>query len=250
MAYLLTASVTFLAMLTQAAVGFGFAFVLAPYLLATRPAASAVLLVLLLGIVINLLILFGERRRREVKWQEIRPLLVGTLPGMVLGAYVLQTVSKPVLQVSVGITVLVGALVELLERRKLEQLASRSAGHSVGGFLVGLLAGVLTTATSISGPVLILWLLVLQVSATALRDTINVVFLWLNVVGIAILLFSGAVPEMRPTLTTFALLVPVVVAGHAVGAKVFRGIKNRHYEKAVLLGLLVIGVATVLSGII
>ena len=67
--------------LVQAAIGFGFAFFVAPAAFAAFPPEQAVTLVLLLGVAINCLVLFGERRGLEVARRAVAILLAPRFRG-------------------------------------------------------------------------------------------------------------------------------------------------------------------------
>ena len=65
----------------QAATGLGFALVLSPAVFALLEPERAVVAITVLGLALNGLVLFGERRRPRVAWGEVRPLLIASIPG-------------------------------------------------------------------------------------------------------------------------------------------------------------------------
>ena len=82
---LLLAVVALVAAVVQAATGLGFALVLSPAVFALLEPESAVVAITVLGLALNGLVLFGERRRPRVAWGEVGPLLVAAVPGAVCG---------------------------------------------------------------------------------------------------------------------------------------------------------------------
>jgi uncharacterized membrane protein YfcA len=72
----------------QAAIGFGFAFFVAPAAFAAFPPEQAVTLVLMLAIAINCLVLFTEQREVTVARREVGILLAAAVPGMAVGAWI------------------------------------------------------------------------------------------------------------------------------------------------------------------
>lgn len=93
------------ASLLQTATGFGFALVATPifHTVLSRPAAVAPVLV---GQTVNLLVLFGERRRPRVEWPAVRVALCAALHGLVVAA-VIRAVPAQILQIAVGAAVCV-----------------------------------------------------------------------------------------------------------------------------------------------
>lgn len=93
----------------QSATGFGFALVLSPALFAALDPAEAVTSLLVLGLALNLLVLFERGRPEHVDWRALAPMLVAALPGLAVGAVALTLLSKEALQVSVGVAVILAA---------------------------------------------------------------------------------------------------------------------------------------------
>ena len=73
-------------MCVQATIGFGFAFFAAPAAFAALPPERAVTLLVLLSIPIGLLVLFGERRTASYARRAVAFLVVGAMPGMLIGS--------------------------------------------------------------------------------------------------------------------------------------------------------------------
>ena len=93
----------------HAATGFGFALVLSPALFAVMDPVEAVTALLVLGIALNLLVLFEGGRPEHVDWRALAPMLAAALPGLAVGVVALTQLSKEVLQVAVGVTVIAAA---------------------------------------------------------------------------------------------------------------------------------------------
>ncbi|HKE78621.1 MAG TPA: TSUP family transporter, partial [Solirubrobacteraceae bacterium] len=79
------AAAAFAAAVVQASTGLGFALILGPALFALLEPESAIVGVTVLGLALNGLVLFGERRRAQVAWREVGPILVAAAPGAVCG---------------------------------------------------------------------------------------------------------------------------------------------------------------------
>jgi uncharacterized membrane protein YfcA len=223
----------------QSATGFGFSLIAAPLVFATVEPEQAVGLMTLLGTVVNVLTLAGERRRPRPELRESAWIVAAALPGAVLGVAVLRALDAVALQIAVT----VGVFATVAARR----LAAGRHLPRWGAPVAGFVAGGLTTSTTTSGPPLIVYLLGRDLTPAQLRDTMPVCFLGLSLVGVAALAAtgtSGAVPDG----VLVAILVPVVVAGHVAGRPVFGALaRSGSYERvvtAILLVSVIAGLAT------
>ena len=225
----------------QAATGFGFGLVAAPLLFAAVGPEEAVGLMMVLGLEINLLTLAGERRRPEPLRREAVLLLAWAVPGMLAGVAVLRALDATTLQVIVTLGVLSSLAV-----RRLRPGSGRPPFWAVPA--AGLSAGALNTATSTSGPPLVLYLLRRGVRPAQVRDTLTVLFLAFSVLG-ALALAVTRTTEAIPGVGWVAALVPLVLIGQLAGRRGFARLERGRYELALtltLVGAALAGLATVL----
>jgi len=235
----------FAAASVQSATGFGYALVAGPLLFAVLEPEEAVTLLLVTGMALNLLMLFGERRRPRVAWREIAPLLAAAAPGVVAGVFVLDALSKPVLQIGVGAVVIAAALLRLLRTAPMPSSAPERSGAAI----LGLASGILTTSTSVNGPPLVLWLTRRGLRPDALRDSLSACFLVLGAAGTAaVVLLLGADRSVGEP-AWLLLLLPLVAAGHAVGRRLFARLDGPRHERLLMIGAAVAGVASVVAGL-
>ena len=261
----LAAVATLIGATLQSATGFGFALILGPVLFATLEPDRALTTLLLLGAALNLLVLFAERRPRQIRWAETLVLLAAALPGLVIGALILRALPKPTIQVAVGIAVLVTALFQAGSRSLPEatppaQPSSRPVAGVLPGSVgvlpgsvgvlagsVGLLAGILTTTTSTNGPPLILWLQRRASSPPELRDSINAAFLPLNLLGVVTLELLGR-EHLSLDPRTVIVLLTITAAGSVIGRHVFERLDARRFRTVGLLLVVLAGIASILAG--
>ncbi|MGI8945379.1 MAG: sulfite exporter TauE/SafE family protein, partial [Thermoleophilaceae bacterium] len=79
----LAALATLVGASVASATGFGFALILSPAMFALLAPGEAVTTLLVLGLTLNLLILFGSGGRPQaVCWRAVGPMLAGSLPGL------------------------------------------------------------------------------------------------------------------------------------------------------------------------
>lgn len=130
-------------------------------------------------------------------WREIAPIVLAAVPGTFAGAMLLSVLSRPVLQVGVGVLVILAALVRARRGGAVGTAAaapaaaepgpaearSEAGGAVLGQLALGLATGVLTTSTGVSGPPLALWLTQRGLSPAQLRDSLSASFLAFGAVG-------------------------------------------------------------------
>jgi uncharacterized membrane protein YfcA len=229
----------------QAATGFGFALIAGPVLYAVAPPSAAVALVLILGQVVNLLVMFGERRRLEVDWTAVRPALAAAIPGLPIGVLIITVVSETAMKIAVGIAVC-GIVLARLARRK------GQPGHSGTGrgaaVAAGFAVGVLTTSTTTSGPPLAIWLTARRMPPAAIRDAVTVIFFTLDIVGLAVLYAIAGSASLDKD-GWIPVLVPVAILGHAVGRQLFLRLPPPYYEPLVLASAFAAGVLSIATGL-
>lgn len=251
-AFALAACGLLVASTVQSATGFGFALVAGPALYAVVEPAAAVGLVMVLGQVVNLLVLFGERRRPQVDWSAVLPALVAALPGLPIGALLLRTLPASSLRLAVGLivcAVVVNRLARRLARHKQRPSGREVAAGRGAAVAAGFAVGVLTTSTTTSGPPLAVWLTARRLEPGAVRDTVTVLFLVLDLIGIAILVTVVGTGPSLARADWVPMLIPVAAAGHLLGRQAFLRLPARYYAPIVLTFALVAGAASVATGI-
>lgn len=249
--WLLLAAATVLAgAFIQSATGFGFALVAGPALFAALAPSDAVSGVLVLGAWLNVLLLFGERRRPSVRAGDLVRLVVGSLPGLGVGLVLLAALPKPGLQVMVGVVVIAAVAVQL--RAGPEAPSPRRTGGpatQLPAYPIGLVSGVLTTSTGVNGPPLVLWLRTRAGSPEELRDSVTAGLLSLNAAGLLVLAIAGGSGWPAGGAVPLAAMTALAGVGHYTGREVFVRLDAHRYDR-VLLGLVALaGAASVTAGL-
>jgi len=231
----------------QSATGFGFSLLAAPLLFAALDPQPAVGLLVGLGLVINVMTLGTERRRPRPLVREAAAILVGAVPGALLGVLVLRSLDAVALQVLVSVGVVAALAARWWSSRGAPRVPATPRLWT--GPLAGVLAGGLATSTTTSGPPLLLYLLGRGVQPAVMRDTLSLCFLGMGFIGPAALLVTRS-SEAVPDLQLVAVGLPAVVVGHIAGRYGFVRLQRGGYETAVtalLLGSVVAGLAGTLG---
>jgi uncharacterized membrane protein YfcA len=233
----------------QAAIGFGFAFFVAPAAFAAFAPEQAVTLVLLLAIAINCLVLFAERRPVEVARREVTLMLAAALPGMVAGAWIVTRADRDLLQVLVGVVVLAGAAIQALQPTRGAPSADGShhgPALELGG---GLAAGALTTSVSVNGPAVVLVLTRLGLRGSRLRDSLAAALLGLSLLATPVVLVASGTSRALPDGWVVLACVPALLIGHRFGAAVFRRLDDDSHHRAALAAAALAGLLSIAAAL-
>jgi uncharacterized membrane protein YfcA len=236
------ALVAALAACVQTAVGMGFALVLSPVLLLATAPRPAILVLTALGLTVNLITLLRGGHRLQVAWKEVAPIVLAAVPGSLGGLLVLQALSKPAIQTAVG------AMVVVLALARLAQFEPEVSGPvRPARLVVGALAGVLSTASGINGPPLAIWLAQQRLSATAIRDSLALIFLATGVITTLTLLPGIGDTRLPWGLAGLGLLA--VLAGQQAGSHIHLRASAEQLRRALSLIILLTGIVALLSGL-
>jgi uncharacterized protein len=238
-------------MAVQASVGFGFGFFVAPAALGVFRPAQAVTLLLLLALLINSLILYAEGRQREIDPRATALLCAWALPGIVGGALVVRELNAHVLQVAIGVGIVVAAALQTRATGR-EQAArhARLGQANVTLAAGGLVSGILTTATSLNGPTVVLTFTRAGLRGHLLRDTAAAAFLVLAVTGTAALATIAHAGHSLPHWPLLVALVPAVAVGHRLGSALFHRLDAERHRRLVLAAAMVAGTVSVIAGLV
>lgn len=167
---------------------------------------------------------------RLANWQELRKMLLPVVIGIVLGGLVLGYLDNRTLGLTIGVMVLVLVALEPL-RPKLTQLALRHP--SVARNTSGSLAGLATTISNSSGPILTIYFLVLNLDKRTFVGTASIFFAFANVAKLPIFMAQGVFQlHYAASLLVVALLVYVGAFG---GKKFLEWISQLWFNRIVLV---------------
>jgi uncharacterized membrane protein YfcA len=240
----LAAAAAFVGAFVQSTTGFGFALLLSPAAFAVLEPVEAVMTLLVLGLALNLAVLFERGRPEHVDWRVLAPVLLWALPGLAVGAVALTSLSKETLQIAVGLAVMVAAAWQWRRRR----LRAAPGLPAAAGPAAGFVSGLLTTSISVSGPPLVLWLEAREAHPEEFRATLAASFLALNLTGGVILLATQGAGSLSAG--TVGPLLALVVAGYALGAAAFRRLDRERFYTLALALVAATGVASVVAGLL
>lgn len=234
----------------QSSSGLGFGLVLGPIAFALLDPEPAVVVLIALGLSLNVVLLAGLRRRPDVVWREVVPILVAAVPGAVCGVLLLQALPKSVLQVVVGVAVLAAALVRVRLRETRPVVAVGRPGDGPARMALGLAAGTMTTSVGVAGPPLALWLARHGLTPSQMRDSLAAAFLALGVMGVVALLPLILGGDDVVDGGALAGGLAGVLVGHAIGSRLFARLDARRYEPLLLTVVLAAGLSSAVAGVV
>lgn len=242
---IIIAVMAFIGAIVQAVIGFGMLLFLAPTLLIFLSPTTAITAALLAGLVIALIILLGERRKGEIVANYLPYLVLASLPGILIGTYILAHISKAYLLIIVGLTVIISLVLQQLSFSK-PNPSYRSAKWMA---LTCFIAGIFNASTSMSGPALALWLRSFSTNIHEIRDTFSISFIFLNIVSLISINLAKPHSITSQSLLIMVLLVPIIVLGHRAGIMILKRIQVDHFRVAISLSILTAGLIGLISGI-
>ena len=237
-------AVALAAVLTAAVVrgysGFGFAMVGVTGMSLVMPPALVVPAVLLLEVAASVQLL--PRVWKDVSWVSLRCLFIGSVAAVPLGVFLLAHVPATPMRVAISLLVLATAM--LLGRG----FALKRMPGCRFTLWVGVLCGIFNGAAAIGGPPAILLYLSSPAAVEVSRASVIAYFFGINLVTLGVAGYRGLL-----TPDTFSLaglcLVPLV-AGLALGSRIFQRVDPVSFRRNVLLLLAALAIAGLLRSMV
>jgi hypothetical protein len=230
--------IAFLGGLVQGLTGFGVMLVALPLMAFFIDIKTAIPLIVLFGMVINLILIVQLSGHFETrKWL---PMLIASIPAIPIGVWLQKTVSQRPLEVLVGIVLIATTANTWLHLRPKNGLGR------VWGWATGFCAGLLAGSIGTSGPPVVIYTSLQPWTKSEIKATI-VAFFMLNGTGVVIFyLFNGFFT--MPILETFAWCALPLILGVAAGNKLYGQINDEIYRNTVIWLLGLLGVLMLLKG--
>jgi hypothetical protein len=167
---------------------------------------------------------------RHAQWDKIRKVFPPVALGLILGGFVLATLSHGQFALLLG-----GLILGLL---LFEQVRHRMGWEDVPEkwwfiLLIGTLGGFATMVGNAAGPVMAVYIVALGMPKEKFMGTWAWFFLIVNVSKVPV--FAGLGMINTDTLWFDLMLIPALVAGALVGRKVFLLIPQKYFDPVILL---------------
>lgn len=231
--------IVFLASATSGLAGFGFSIVSVPTLLIFYDPSTVIALNKVLTLGTTWIILVGIWR--YISWSHLRWTVPLAIAGLFGGILVLKALDAQAIKVIVGVTVILFAL--LLLSGKVRHIAERPWMAP----LTGLVSGISSTSTGMSGPPLVLFFTVIALPVQVFRATSVCYFLLIDLVGLPALLVQGVIT--RSDIVLSLLLAPAALAGRWAGSWLVPYITPASFRRVVLFLLLGTGAIAIANAV-
>ena len=212
--------------------GFGGAMVMAPpFALLLGPRLTVPVVLLLEGIAALPMV---WQTRALMRWRMIGPILAAACVTIPLGGYLLVSTEPAVLRRAIAATVIVFALLML---RGWRYSGPQRLPTALG---LGGLSGVMTGATSVGAPPVILYLLSGPDPVATTRANLTLFLAGLSLAAL-VMLWSREVLDLHSALIAL-LLTPVYFVGLFAGVRLFARFNDTRFRQFTLILLIVVSV--------
>lgn len=222
--FLLAIPAVLFAGVSKGGFGSGAAFAATPLLALVLPPQQAAGLMLPLLMLMDLGALKAYWRQWD--WHASKVLILGSLPGIALGAALVGVADPDVFRLLIGLIAVGFVAFQGARAIGLIRPAQRPMGH-LGGGIAGVGAGFTSFISHAGGPPAAIYLLSRGLSKTAFQASTVLVFWVINAVKLPIYLAFGMVSGT--TMSAVLLLAPVALVGIWLGVVAHRKVPERPF---------------------
>lgn len=218
----------------QAITGFGFNIVGTPLLMLFIAPKQVVSLAIFGALILNIMVIHKTRGQGDLRM--ILPMFAASTLGILSGVYILKIIDGGTLKIAVG------AIVVLMSLALATDFTVTIRRERLASIFVGGLSGFMGGATSMSGPVVAMFLMNQRQDKAALRANLVRYFCLGNIITLGTLYFMGVMDT-----TVFQLagyIVPGVFVGTWLGEKVFHCVSPTAFRRLVITVLICCGFAS------
>jgi len=229
--FALAGLIFFLAGLIQGITGFGAGLVAIPLLLLIIDVKIAVPLLMLNNVLMTSYLSFTYRSILD--WRKIYPLLVGTIPGIIIGTKCLAIIDPHLVRLLLGILLISYSLYNLFAQPRPLNMPGYIA------YIAGLLTGFITGLVSAGGPPVIIYTTLTDWSKDQIKATLSGFFICNATFTVIVHALSG-MTTIR-TLQYLVVTMPLIVLGAYLGSHLTDTINRRTYLKLIYTFLIIMG---------
>ena len=216
---------------TQGLTGVGIVTIALPLMALIVDMKTVIPMVGLLAVSIN--IVLGWQLRGSMRWRLCLPLLIGAVPGIPAGVYVLKTLPSSLLQTVLGVVLFMYGLYAVMQTTVQKDLSS------VWAWLAGFLAGGLGGSIGASGPPIIVYTSIQPWSKDTIKATMIAFFLCTTIGISSMHAASGLITAQ--VLSLYAVSLPGLALGCILGLLCYRYVPTAVYRRLMFWLILALG---------
>jgi uncharacterized membrane protein YfcA len=202
--------------------GSGAAFAATPFLALILEPGAAVGLMLPLLMVMDVAAL--RAFWKEWDWACAKGLVLGSVPGIILGAVFFKFTDPDVFRFLIGAVAIAFVLFQIAKKRRWIEDAAQPMSDLAGN-VAGAVAGFTSFISHAGGPPAAIFLLSRGLTKTSFQATTVITFWWINMLKVVPYGYLGIFT--RDTLYAGLLLMPFAFVGVAVGVYLHRQVSER-----------------------
>jgi uncharacterized membrane protein YfcA len=230
--YLLAGLIFLFAGTVQGLTGFGAGLLAIPLLCLIMDVKLAVSVCIVSTLAISTTMAYDLRRFLDRR--KILPLLLGSLPGSVVGTLLLKTVDPTLIKTLLGLLLVGISCFNLV-------FTPRPLNPRVGwGYFAGFLSGAINATVAAGGPPAIIYTTLHDWKKEEIKATLTGFFMLNGYFTAGVHAFSGMIGTQA--LGYFAITLPFVLAGTLLGSRITGRINRRRYLQIVYGLLMALGV--------
>ncbi len=175
---------------------------------------------------------------RKWDWNAVRVLLLGSAPGIALGAFFYAWTDPDTIRLLIGLVAVLFVAWQMAQKLGLIRLGSTKFGPGVG-VGAGLVVGFTSFVSHAGGPAAAVYLLGQGLSKTTFQATTVLTFWAVNVAKVGI--YAGMGIFTRETLLLDLLLIPFALLGTWIGIKAHHMVNERIFFAIAYVALMMTG---------
>jgi uncharacterized protein len=166
---------------------------------------------------------------RHAKWKYILRLLPAALAGMAVGTIVVRRISDAQLAPIIGVIVLIMLAANYL-RGIMRQDYSRLPHHVLFAAVMGFLAGLTTQLANAAGPIMVIYLLAMNLPKFEFIGTSAWFFLIVNWIKVPIFMSEGRITS--GAIASDAIMLPLIIGGAIAGLFILKKVPQKWFNIA------------------
>lgn len=217
--------------------GFGAALIAMPLITTMVPLSLAVPSCTIIGV--SLCLQMAWIYRKNIDFQKLKPIYLGTVPGAIVGISMMQGLPTHYLKLGMGIFLFIYALWGLFFEGRQQKIV-----HRGWGVVAGFCSTAISSSIGMGGPPTIVYTSLTGWGKDTVKAAIASYFIVSGVLIISMQTYAGI--QTKETVMLFAAAAPAVMIGARLGVLASRKIGEFTYRK-VLFGMLVVMACIILN---